>query len=77
MWHFRTSFWYFMQPAAYLGIAAGVVSLVALFWWPSMGNSARIMALIGLAAVTVGLIAARSTHATPISQSISSQGISK
>jgi uncharacterized protein (DUF1499 family) len=49
MWHFRTSFWYFMQPAAYLGIAAGVISLVALFWWPSMGNSARIMALIGLA----------------------------
>jgi uncharacterized protein (DUF1499 family) len=49
MWHFRTSFWYFMQPAAYLGIAAGVVSLVALFWWPSMGNAARAMALVGLA----------------------------
>ena len=48
MWHFRTSFWYFMQPAAYLGIAAGVVSLIALFWWPSMGNAARVMALIGL-----------------------------
>ena len=48
MWHFRTSFYYFMQPAAYLGIAAGVVSLVALFWWPSMGNAARIMALVGL-----------------------------
>src|SRR6266446_2785 len=49
MWHFRTSFWYFMQPAAYLGIAAGVISLVALFWWPSMGNSGRVMALAGLA----------------------------
>ena len=49
MWHFRVSFWYFMQPAAYLGIAAGIVSLVALFWWPSMGNGARIMALVGFA----------------------------
>lgn len=49
MWHFRTSFWYFMQPAAYLGIAAGIVSLVALFWWPSMGNGARVMALLGFA----------------------------
>src|SRR5260370_24541134 len=49
MSHFRTSFWYFMQPAAYLGIAAGVVSLVALFWWPSMGNSGRVMTLAGLA----------------------------
>ena len=49
MWHFRTSFWYFMQPAAYLGIAAGVVSLVALFWWPSMSNGARVMALVGFA----------------------------
>lgn len=49
MWHFRTSFWYFMQPAAYLGIAAGVVSLVALFWWPGISNGARVMALLGLA----------------------------
>ena len=49
MWHFRTSFWYLMQPAAYLGIAAGVVSLLALFWWPSMGNAGRVMALAGLA----------------------------
>ena len=49
MWHFRVSFWYFMQPAAYLGIAAGVVSLVALFWWPSMSNGARVMALVGFA----------------------------
>jgi uncharacterized protein (DUF1499 family) len=49
LWHFRTSFWYFMQPAAYLGIAAGVVSLVALFWWSSMGNAGRVMALAGLA----------------------------
>jgi uncharacterized protein (DUF1499 family) len=49
MWHFRTSFWYFMQPAAYLGIAAGVVSLLALFWWPSIGNSGRAMALAGVA----------------------------
>lgn len=49
MWHFRVSFWYFMQPAAYLGIAAGIISLVALFWWPSMGNGARIMALLGFA----------------------------
>jgi uncharacterized protein (DUF1499 family) len=49
MWHFRVSFWYFMQPAAYLGIAAGIVSLVALFWWPSMGNGSRVMALLGFA----------------------------
>ncbi|HEX7967512.1 MAG TPA: DUF1499 domain-containing protein [Stellaceae bacterium] len=49
MWHFRTSFWYLMQPAAYLGIAAGVVSLIALIWWGSMGTAGRAMALAGLA----------------------------
>ncbi len=48
LWHFRTSFWYFMQPAAYLGIAAGVVSLVALFWWGGMGPAGRAMATLGL-----------------------------
>ena len=48
-WHFRVSFYYFMQPAAYLGIAAGILSLVALFWWPSMGNGARVMAVVGFA----------------------------
>ena len=49
LWHFRTSFWYLMQPAAYLGIAAGVVSLIALFWWGGMGTAGRAMALAGLA----------------------------
>lgn len=48
LWHFRTSFWYFMQPAAYLGIAAGVVSLVALFWWGGIGPAGRAMAAVGL-----------------------------
>lgn len=47
LWHFRTSFYYLMQPAAYLGIAAGVISLVSLLWWGSMGGSGRLMALTG------------------------------
>jgi uncharacterized protein (DUF1499 family) len=55
MWHFRISFYWFMQPATYLGIAAGIVSLIALFWWPSMGNGARVMAVLGLA---VGVVMA-------------------
>src|SRR5260370_38414144 len=53
MWYFRTSFWYFMQPAAYLGIAAGVGSLAPLFWWPSMGHSGRVMTLAGPAVAAV------------------------
>ena len=48
LWHFRTSFWYFMLPAAWVGIAAGVVSLASLFWWAGMGAGGRVMALLGL-----------------------------
>jgi len=53
LWHFRTAFWYLMEPAAFIGIAAGVVSLLSLFWWGGMAVSSRVMALIGLA---LGLI---------------------
>jgi uncharacterized protein (DUF1499 family) len=48
LWHFRTSFWYLMAPAAWVGIAAGVVSLVSLFWWGAIETGGRIMALVGL-----------------------------
>jgi uncharacterized protein (DUF1499 family) len=48
LWHFRTSFSYLMAPAAWVGIAAGVISLVALFWWTSNDTGTRIMALAGL-----------------------------
>jgi uncharacterized protein (DUF1499 family) len=48
--HFRTTFWWMMQPAAYIGIAAGLVSLISLFWWSSMAGGARIAVVIGLIA---------------------------
>lgn len=48
LWHFRTSFWYLMQPAVYIGAAALVVSLIALVWWGAMTGGARAMALLGL-----------------------------
>lgn len=48
LWHFRTSFWYLMEPAAVLGAAALLVSLPALFWWSGMSGGARLLALLGL-----------------------------
>ncbi len=48
LWHFRTSFWYLMQPAAYLGIAAGLISLLSLLWWSGMDTAGRGMAVAGL-----------------------------
>ena len=48
LWHFRTSFYYLMQPSAYLGIAGGVVSLVALIWWGQARTGGRAMLLAGL-----------------------------
>lgn len=53
LWHFRTSFWYLMQPAAYLGIAAGVISLLSLWWWSDMDTAGRGMAVAG---VVIGAI---------------------
>lgn len=50
LWHFRTSFWYVMEPAFFVGVGAAVVSLLALFWWPSMTGGSRVMTLLGLAA---------------------------
>jgi uncharacterized protein (DUF1499 family) len=48
MLHFRTTFFYLMQPAAYVGIAAGVVSLIALIWWGAMTATGRLMAVVGV-----------------------------
>ena len=48
MLHFRTTFFNLMQPAAYFGIAAGVVSLLSLIWWRGMAGAGRLMALVGL-----------------------------
>lgn len=48
LWHFRTSFWYLMYPSAWIGVAAGVASLLSLFWWAGMATASRVMALIGL-----------------------------
>jgi uncharacterized protein (DUF1499 family) len=49
LWHFRTSFWYVMEPAFFIGIAAAVISVLALFWWVDMRGGARVMTLLGLA----------------------------
>jgi len=48
LWHFRTAFWYVMEPAFFVGAAATVVSLVALVWWSSTSRSGRAMTIAGL-----------------------------
>lgn len=53
LWHFRTSFWYLMEPAAFAGAAGAVISLIALIWWGSMDNAGRIMTIVGLVAGAV------------------------
>jgi uncharacterized protein (DUF1499 family) len=47
LWHYSTSFWYLMAPAAWVGLAAAVVSLVSLLWWGEAGGSGRVMGLVG------------------------------
>jgi uncharacterized protein (DUF1499 family) len=47
---FRDGFNYLMRPAVFVGIAAAVVSLIALFWWERMSRSGRVMAVLGLVA---------------------------
>jgi len=48
LWHFRTAFWYVMEPAAFVAAGAVVVSLIALVWWGAMTGAARVMAALGL-----------------------------
>lgn len=55
MFHFRLAFFTLMPWSAYIGIAAGVVSLIALIWFGRMSNGARLMVIVGL--VVGGLMA--------------------
>jgi uncharacterized protein (DUF1499 family) len=48
LWHFRTSFWYLMEPAVFIAAASLLVSLIALLWWGGMSGVARLLALLGL-----------------------------
>ena len=48
LWPYSTSFWYLMAPAAFVAIAGGVISLIALLWWGGMSGAGRAMALAGL-----------------------------
>ena len=48
LWHFRTSFYFLMQPSAYFGIAGGIVWLVALLWWGEAGAAGRAMTVAGI-----------------------------
>jgi uncharacterized protein (DUF1499 family) len=48
LWHFRTAFWYLMEPAAFIGAGAFVISLVALFWWGSASAGGRAMTVLGI-----------------------------
>jgi len=50
VWHFRTAFWYVMEPTFFVGVGAAMVSLLALFWWRTTSGGSRVMALAGLAA---------------------------
>jgi uncharacterized protein (DUF1499 family) len=53
LWHFRTSFWYLMEPAAFVAAAALLASVIALFWWAGMSGAGRLLALFGLAGSVV------------------------
>jgi uncharacterized protein (DUF1499 family) len=53
LWHFRTSFWYLIAPAVFVGAAALLVSLLALFWWGALSGAGRALALAGLCAGAV------------------------
>jgi uncharacterized protein (DUF1499 family) len=48
LWHFRTSFWYLMEPAVFIGAAGFVVSLIALVWWGGLSAGARLVTLLGI-----------------------------
>ena len=50
LWHFRTSFWYLMEPAFFVGLGAAIVSLLSLIGWGGMDNASRGMAIVGLLA---------------------------
>jgi uncharacterized protein (DUF1499 family) len=50
LWHFRTSFWYLMEPAFFCGAGAAVISLLSLIGWSGMGSGSRSMLLVGLVA---------------------------
>jgi uncharacterized protein (DUF1499 family) len=50
LWHFRTSFWYLMEPAFFVGLGGAVVSLLSLFGWSGIDNASRGMAMVGLVA---------------------------
>ena len=47
-WPYATSFWYLMEPAAFIAIGGGVISLIALLWWGGMSGGERVMALAGI-----------------------------
>lgn len=48
LWHFRTSFWELMEPAAFIASAAFIVSLLTLVRWRAMSGRARLAALLGI-----------------------------
>jgi uncharacterized protein (DUF1499 family) len=48
LWHFRTVFWNFMEPAFFVGAGALVISLIALIWWGVASNGGRALAVLGI-----------------------------
>jgi uncharacterized protein (DUF1499 family) len=50
LWTYGTAFQPVMLYAFWIGLGAGVVSLVSLVWWSGMGRGARAMAVLGLVA---------------------------
>lgn len=53
LWHYGKSFWYLMEPAAFIAGGALVVSVVALFFWAGMGGGSRAIAIAGVIAGAV------------------------
>jgi uncharacterized protein (DUF1499 family) len=48
LWHFRTVFWNFMEPAFFIAAGALAVSLLALIWWGAASHGGRLLTIIGI-----------------------------
>jgi uncharacterized protein (DUF1499 family) len=48
LWHFRVSFFDLMEPAAFIGAAAFLISLIALVWWNAIPRAARLATMLGI-----------------------------
>ncbi|HLJ64516.1 MAG TPA: DUF1499 domain-containing protein [Stellaceae bacterium] len=48
LWHFRTSFFYFMTYSAFAAMAASVVAILSLIWFGRMSGRGRLVTILSL-----------------------------